>query len=1156
VFEGRNRCFLALAPAAVFSALIVCGAIGHAHAQDNLRVFGVFDPVVDFIRADGGRFVGWLFEHAVAVGGVLFVAVALVALAGLVSARKRSSSLILACVGVGAVGWGQICIVEERFLLGTCLYVAGVACAFVLGRVCPMRRLPGFPPCFGFNRGLLSPGAGGRDSASEGPAESTLVQRVSPPEGSVQGSKTYQLQLECAFVAVLTILGLLLRMYGLTELPHGFDNEVIKGMIEARTGHGVSNFLTNTFLGPSVGFAHVPIQYVSYQILGTSVFSVRMASVFWGTLTIPLFYWLLRRMSGIAPAFLGTLLFIAAPEQLFWSRSENGQFAPMTFFAVVSGHLALWLGCRATWRSALAAALWMPVGTFFYFPCVVLTVLPALTWAYAVAFARRGWRTARHVLPLLALGAIGFFVCKSLVIYGVGDEELEFHSPLVVHGDVAWKGHIQDSEPSMVEVVRHQAGRVMSNLPHVARGLTYGDLNSSHWFQRRTHGPQPGPALNIAITALLALGIGFLLGQPRDLRAAVLLFWVVLALAPGVLSDQPSPRRIGMVYPAAIAIAAIQLAVLWRVARVVSGPRLGRIVGALCVVLTMVIVSTNLVSHFRLPIRPVLYSVISEFIRPELEASDTIYHTFERSFGEAVFLNHLDRFVDSNRPCIESLDDGNWPSAALFPECHFDEIYGHVLSPDTIEGIRDSYEQRNVSFVIHDRFGGDSYLEALKVLYPEAASHLRHLSRQDFGDVYALRVPAATLSEKRHPLIVDEDTTGPRELSVHPSARVQLSGGFLISTDGWYRFRVLWPEGDFVLRIDGRSAVGIPAQPMLAGMHDLEVELPANGVGEPPFEIEMIGDRAGTSRILQSADLSHPSVASIPGIQAPPVAEVDGFDAWRHVAKVAGHPKDLGVDGAGRLFVLSWDRGDYVVSRLSSGGLTEKEWRPPVGDYDRACLAVDKNGRVVVVGRRQMLFYSPDGELEHTSPLNFHEPALDAAFMTDGRMLLATHERNSLELFDGTGRHLDTLGDHGADNPEISRPVGLAIGPEGGLLVVEENGRALLFRVADTAWPPLLERVFDTGMGSPVDSRGCAFEGPRRFVIPNRNTCTARVYDRTGRRAMARTSTRDLSAYSMPHPVAFTRYGNTLYAVDETLGSLMALDIAEPGSDPSGPGSP
>lgn len=1148
VSEARSWCFVALIPVAIFAAFVICGAIGNAQTLDNRRVFGALDPVVDLIRVDGGLLVRWLFDHAVVVGSLVFGVAVLVGLAGIASTRRLSSPLLLACAGVGFVAWGQVCIVEERFLLGTCLYGCGMACAFVLGRVCPISRLPGFPRCGGASQEQFSNSACDPDTAAELSPASTPVEEEKAPRGFVQSVKAVcrsarekagWLWLECLLVAALSILGMVLRMYGLTELPSGFDNEMVNAMAEARTWHGVKTFLETTFLGTSVGSAHVPTQFVSYRVFGTSIFAVRIASVFWGTLTIPLFYWLLRRIAGVLPAFIGTLLFIAAPEQLFWSRSENGQFAPMTFYAVVTGHLALWVGCRTTWPSALAAALWMPVGTFFYFPCVALTVLPALAWAHAVVFAHRGWRTARYVVPLLAVGVLMLCFGKSLLLYGVRDGVWAYHFPLVVHGNVAWKGQTDDIDSSVGSIFRNHIETAKTRIPQVARGWTYGDLNSTHWCQRTTYGPQPGPSINIAITALLALGAGFLLGQLRDSRAAVLLFWIVLGLAPGLLSSEASPRRIGLVFPVVLAIATIQLAVLWRVPRVVSGPRLAKVVGALCAFLAVVIAWTNLVSHFQLPIHPVVFTEIAEFIRPEVEASDTVFHTFDERIGASVFFHYLDPFIRDERPCIASLSDQNWPGAAVTPECRFDDsLLVNLFPPETLERFRDAYEQRNVSFIIHNRFGDGGYLDALSALYPDAVSKARYLPLGEFGEVCAIRVPAAAMSEKRNPLVVVEE-------SADPSARTQLMGGFLIPSDGWYRFRVRPTEADVELRIDGRSAGGAPPQPMLTGMHALELEFPAKRKTQLPWEIEMLEDQTGVSRILKMSDLAHPSVALIPGIQAPPIARFDGFSAPRRVAAFAGRPSDLGVDKAGRLFVLLRDLDRYTVVRLGADGKVEEEWQPPVHDYDRACIAVDRDGRVVVVGRREMLVYSADGQLQFSAPFEFSEPVLDAVVMNDGRLLLSVDERNSLELFDGTGRHLDSLNDLGEDTPAIARPVGLAIDRANRVLVTELHGRALLFQAADNAWPPRLESVFDTGMRSPVDSRGCAFGGQQRLIIPNRNTRSARIFDRNGHRVVARISTRDLSTQPLDDPVAFARHEDTLYTIDGEFGCLMAIDIAD-----------
>jgi hypothetical protein len=1185
--EGWSWCWLAVLPVAILSALMICGTIGNSQAQNNRRVFGALDPVVDFIRVNGGILARWLFDHAVVVGGIVCAVAVAVAIAGIVTTRKLSLPVVLVCAGVGFVAWGQVSIVEQRFLLGTCLYGCGVACAFGLGIVCPMFRLPGFPPCGNNGQVDLAEYARVSDPSAEVPVESGPVQRAESPRGILQLSKAVLrsarekadgLRFECLLVVALTMVGLVLRIYGLNELPGGFDDEMIEGMIEARTWDGIKTFVNETFLGSSVGLAQVPTQFISHRNFGTSYFSVRLASVFWGTVTIPLFYWLLRRMIGVLPAMIGTLFFVAAPEQLFWSRSENGQFAPMTFYAVVSGHLALWLACRATWPAALASALWMPAAAFFYFPCITLVALPGLAWAHAVVFARRGWKTARYVLPLLAIGVVLLWFGKSVVIYGVADDEWNLYSPLVVHGNTAWKVHLSYADVSVVDVARHYIETLTTNLPQLARSLTFQDLGATHWCQRWTFGPQPGPPVNIAITALLALGIGFLLGQPRDSRAAVLLFWIALGLVPGVLSDVASPRRIGTIFPAVLAVATIMLAVFWRVAGAVSGPRFAKVVGGLCVLLTAVIAWTNLVSHLSLPIRPVVYAEISDFIRPELDASDTVYHTLDGSFGSAVFFGQLDQLVREKAPCIEFLNERNWPGAALFPQCRFNELYQLLFSRGALEEIRSTYVQRDVSFIIHNRFNTSltlETLEALKSLYPDAVANARYLRRSDIGEIYAIRVPGAAMSEKRNPVLVTEgaetsggsaaeDThrgawdavAGQGGAQMNRSARARLMGGFLIQSDDWYRFRVVPTQPEADLRIDGRPVDGPDSQPLLAGAHSLELEFSAGQSAQPQFEIEVRGDRTGVSRLSLVDDLAHPSVVAKPGLQASPVAVFDGYDAFREIATLGDRPVDLGVDGSGRLFVLSWNKRDYKVLRLSADGIVEKEWHPPIRDYEGGCMAVDRDGRVVLVGRDEMLFYSADGHLQLQTPLGFPEAALDVVFLNDGRVLVSVDERHSLELFDGMGRHLDSLRHVDPNTADLGKPLGLAIGPDQRLLVVEGHGRAMLFQTADGEWPPRLERIFGTGMRSPVGSRGCAFDGLNRLIIPDRNSATARIYDRSGNRVMARTSTHDLSMQPIEHPMAFARYENTLFAIDLERGRLVSVEIVDFQNDSPDPGSP
>src|SRR5205814_272690 len=103
----------------------------------------------------------------------------------------------------------------------------------------------------------------------------------------------------------------------------------------------------------------------------TSVYSLRLASGFYGVMAVPLCYWLARRLAGTLPAVVATVLLIAAPEQLFWSRSDDAHFEPIAVAALITVHLGLWVTERMSPAAPLAAALWMPVCRFFYAPAMV-----------------------------------------------------------------------------------------------------------------------------------------------------------------------------------------------------------------------------------------------------------------------------------------------------------------------------------------------------------------------------------------------------------------------------------------------------------------------------------------------------------------------------------------------------------------------------------------------------------------------------------------------------------------------------------------------------------------------------------------------------------------------------------------------------------------
>jgi 4-amino-4-deoxy-L-arabinose transferase-like glycosyltransferase len=217
-------------------------------------------------------------------------------------------------------------------------------------------------------------------------------------------------------VFVLTAAGLLLRAYALNELPAGFDSETVSSMIESRTAWGIRRYFDSSFLTTAPGMIHILTQRATFALFGTSPYSVRLASLLWGVAAVPLFYWLMRRIAGRAPATFMTAIFVVAPEQLYWSRTENAFFGPVSVLAIITTHLGLGMVERLSLRATLAAALWMPVCRFFYIPSFVLFVYPLALFAHALLFVRRAWRKAWYAVPVLAAGIGLWFYGLSIMV--------------------------------------------------------------------------------------------------------------------------------------------------------------------------------------------------------------------------------------------------------------------------------------------------------------------------------------------------------------------------------------------------------------------------------------------------------------------------------------------------------------------------------------------------------------------------------------------------------------------------------------------------------------------------------------------------------------------------------------------------------------------
>ncbi len=529
----------------ILAAFLLYADLASQTAARGNRVLSSLDPAAKAVKKSGGFLLNWLWRNAetvaIAVTGVA-VAVGIFAIA---AGQRRAVPPVLLLAGASLATWGQVLLWRGRLGPGVWLYVGGIVCAAAVGVLRPLRSLPGIPP--------LPP-----------------LTEVAQPEMPTRGEAKPMAATEWAALLALTLLGLLLRGYALTELPNFFDEETIGVLTGSYTGYGIREYMRTELLGTGNGVFHVATHFVLYRLFGPSVFSIRLAALLWSVAAIPLLYWLVRRLAGTTAALAATLLFVTAPEQLYWGRSEDSFFAPVMAVALVTAHLGLTMVRRFSLRAVLAAALWMPACRFSYTPSFVLFTFPLLLAGHAVAFVRGMWRKLRYVVPILALGVLLWILGLSILEFALAPKRgWHFINPATVRGVAAWR---QDVPPDagLFAVARLQAVRVSKNVWYVLAGMTYHAKYASHWYTRTHMNPDRNTSISAGLAVLSALGAGYLLGQIQDRRAALLLGWIAIGLLPGAMSDDPEARRISIIFPALPAIAGVFVAVAAPVFREIS----------------------------------------------------------------------------------------------------------------------------------------------------------------------------------------------------------------------------------------------------------------------------------------------------------------------------------------------------------------------------------------------------------------------------------------------------------------------------------------------------------------------------------------------------------------------------------------------------------
>jgi hypothetical protein len=152
--------------------------------------------------------------------------------------------------------------------------------------------------------------------------------------------------------------------------------------------------------------------------LGIDEFSARLVPGILGILTIPIFFFPVRKLTDGTTALLVALLLALSPWHIYWSQNARFYSALMLFYGLAGLCLFIWLESENPWYLVFSMVL---IGlamlergtTLFIFPVFILYVI-ALYILPVERPAGLRWRNlALFFLPMLILGL--------LVVYSTGD---------------------------------------------------------------------------------------------------------------------------------------------------------------------------------------------------------------------------------------------------------------------------------------------------------------------------------------------------------------------------------------------------------------------------------------------------------------------------------------------------------------------------------------------------------------------------------------------------------------------------------------------------------------------------------------------------------------------------------------------------------------
>ncbi|MDP8236336.1 MAG: glycosyltransferase family 39 protein [Candidatus Erginobacter occultus] len=377
-------------------------------------------------------------------------------------------------------------------------------------------------------------------------------------------------------VAIIILLGFVLRTYGLGEVSYRFDHyeaDYGREALKVLAGrHNVNLWSSTIWRGLGhLNFSPVYTYFTAlfFHIFGATIITLKLVSVAWGIAALLLTYGIASTLFGRKVALITVFLLAVSPLHINYSR-----FGLLLGSTLTMSLLIVFLLLRALLKEKLIYFLLLGVtisfAGYFYSPAKYPVLLSAVLIAGYIVFKRK-W-ILRNWPGLIVLGLTVFVLMTALNI-----PAWDLMAPRFAGYESVWHrtaGHQYTPEADY----RRGIPLVRENWEKLVRSFfVERNFNYDPW-------PRGNLYFNPVIPPLVLLGIAFSLARIRKANYRLLLFFTAAFLVPNLLSRPPvMVRRLMVSWPFLYCLAAVPLAELIEQLRSRAGRAAGRTAGGVVV---------------------------------------------------------------------------------------------------------------------------------------------------------------------------------------------------------------------------------------------------------------------------------------------------------------------------------------------------------------------------------------------------------------------------------------------------------------------------------------------------------------------------------------------------------------------------------------------